>query len=102
MARPREELQRILESLVEVNEVWFQPDGRTRLNYPVITYELNGKFDRYADNIKYAHKNRYSVKVIDRDPDSLIPNQVEQLPYSSFDRFYTAAGLNHFVYNLYF
>lgn len=45
---------------------------------------------------------RYTVTIIDRNPDSAIPNKVAELPLCSFNRFYTADNLNHFVYNLYF
>lgn len=102
MSRPRTDLQTILEGLDGVNAVWFQEDATKTLDYPVIVYARNDSFSLYADNIKYLFKKRYMVTVIDRNPDSLIPDLVEQLPFTTFDRFYPADGLNHFVFNLYF
>ena len=46
--------------------------------------------------------NDNAVTVIDRDPDSDIPNLVAALPTSSFNRFFVADGLNHTVYTIYF
>lgn len=56
----------------------------------------------HADNIKYLNTRGWLVTVIDEDPDSQIAKEVEKLPYCTFDRPYTADGLNHFVYRLYF
>lgn len=102
MSQSRTDLHAILEGINGVNDAWFQEDGTKKLNYPVIVYARHDSFARYADNIKYVFKKRYTVTVIDRNPDSLIPDLVEQLPFTTFDRFYTTAGLNHFVFNLYF
>lgn len=102
MARPRSELHVILEAIEGVNDAWFQEDPTKTLNYPVIVYARDDSFSLYADNIKYLFKKRYTVTVIDRDPDSLIPDLVELLPLTTFDRFYKSAGLNHFAFKLYF
>jgi hypothetical protein len=50
----------------------------------------------------YLLFKRYQVTVLDREPDSLIPDQVEALPHSRFDREYVVDGLNHFVFDLFF
>lgn len=102
MARPRVELQRVLEAIDGVNDVWFQEDPARTLNDPVIVYTRDSSTALYADNIKYRFTKRYSVTVIDRNPDSLIPDLVEQLPLTSFDRSFRANGLNHFVFNIHF
>lgn len=102
MSRSRLDLQAILKDIEGVNDVWFQEDKTKTLNYPVIVYTRDDSFSLYADNLKYIFKKRYTVTVIDRDPDSLIPDLVEQLPLTTFDRSYKASGLNHFVFNLYF
>lgn len=108
MARPRSQLQTVLENLMGGAEdetkklnVYFQPPT-SGMVYPCIKYERNDSFSRYADNLKFLLYKRYDLTVIDRNPDSLIPDQVETLPHSRFDRFYVADGLNHFVFNLYF
>jgi hypothetical protein len=56
----------------------------------------------WADGQPYKRGNRYLVTVIDRNPDSLIPDKVAALPMCVYDRFYTADNLNHNVFKLFF
>lgn len=100
MAPDRLELQAILELITP--KVYFQPPANTQLVYPCIIYNRDAVDSRFADNVPYRLKKRYQVTVIDRNPDSPIPDIVAQLPGCSFDRFYTADNLNHDVYNLYY
>lgn len=100
MARPRLDLQALLESLNGVKAVYFQ--APTVMVDPCILFERQDSDAKYADNIKYRFKKGYSVIVIDRDPDSSIPDQVEALPYTRFSRFYRANGLNHFAFQMYY
>lgn len=81
---------------------YFQPPGNVVMQYPCIVYARDAKDIQYADNLPYFRKTRYSVTVIDRDPDSSIPERVADLPMSSFERHYVADNLNHDVYNLFF
>jgi hypothetical protein len=101
MARSRTELHEILKGLNGVVDAYFQP--KTTLEYPCIVYERDRRSDvKFAGNLKYLLKKGYTITVIDRDPDSLIPDQVEGLPYCEFDRFFRRDGLNHFVFQLFF
>lgn len=70
--------------------------------YPCIVYKLDDENRQHADNNVYRRVKRYQVTVIDRDPDSEIPDQVGNLPMCAFDRFFTTDNLNHFVYQLFF
>lgn len=97
---PRLELHSILKEFVD--NVYFQPNENIRMNYPCIVYKRDSGDTEFADNEPYSHKKRYMVTVIDRDPDSDIPDKVASLPMSLFNRFYTADDLNHDVYNVYF
>jgi hypothetical protein len=97
---PRLQLQSILELIVE--DVYFQPPTNFQLQYPCIIYERDGGEADHADNGLYLHTKRYMVTVIDRNPDSELPDRVERLPLCSFDRFFTADSLNHHVFNLFF
>lgn len=97
---PRLELQALLEQLVE--DVYFQPPTNFQIHYPCIVYERNGSETDHADNVSYLRVKRYQVTVIDRNPDSELPDRVEELPLCSFDRFFTADSLNHHVFNLFF
>lgn len=81
---------------------FFQPPPSFVLSYPCIVYKLDDIRTDHADNAPYNHQVRYQVTVIDRNPDSEIPGKVAKLPKCGFDRAFTADGLNHFVFNLFF
>src|SRR5213592_411040 len=100
MAKDRLELHHILEDLAP--NVYFQPPTNIQLKYPCIIYKRDFADTKFADDIVYNHKLRYAITVIDRDPDSEIPNKVASMPMSLFNRFYTVDNLNHDVYNVYF
>lgn len=99
---PRLDLQTLLRDLLESDNVYFQPPPTVQLVYPCIIYKRDSAVTEFADNDPYQVRTRYQVTVIDRDPDSLIPGKVAQLPMCLFNRFYTADNLNHDVYNLFF
>lgn len=96
----RLEFSGILHSLCA--NVYFQPPSDTIMQYPCIIYARSAQDTRYADNLPYTRRMRYQVTVIDRNPDSKIPERVADLPMSSFERHYVADKLNHDVYNVYF
>lgn len=100
MARSRLELQTLLVGLTE--HVYFQPPSNTQMKYPCIVYELEAGITEFADDVPYLFAKRYSVTVIDRDPDSTITDKVAALRMSTLNRFFVADGLNHTVFNLYF
>lgn len=95
-------LQSKLEEVMGSRNVYYQPPSNLRMNYPCIVYELGGSENRYADDIKYKHNRVYQVTVIDRNPDSEIPDRVGALPYSSMDTTFVSENLNHFVFTLHF
>jgi hypothetical protein len=99
---PRLELQALLVSLLGSSNVYFQPPPTIRMSYPAIRYELDTLDTRYANNNPYKHRKRYRLTVIDRDPDSTIPDAVAQLPLCSHDRYYAADDLNHNVFTIFF
>lgn len=97
---PRLALQALLEALAP--NVYFQPPANVQMKYPCIVYRRDFSDTRFADNAPYNNTTRYSVTVIDRDPDSGIPVKVQALPLCSYDRGFVADGLNHDVFRLYF
>ena len=99
---PRLELQALLTSLLGSDNVYFQPPPTKQIEYPCIVYRRDHAKTNFSGNKPYTYEKRYLVIVIDRNPDSLIPDKVAALEKCVFDRFYTAEGLNHDVFNLYF
>lgn len=100
MARSQQELQELLSSIEGVQKAYFQQPSE--ITTPCIIYERSTSDVSFADNIKYRFLKGYTVIVVDRAPDSLIPDQVEELPHTRFERFYRANGLNHYVFQLFF
>ena len=98
----RLQLQSLLEEILDSSNVYFQPPANVQIQYPCIIYRRDNAETRFADNNPYRYTKRYQVMVIDRDPDSGIPDKVAALPTCSFDRFYTADNLNHDVFNIFF
>lgn len=100
MGQPRLQLQMLLKGIT--TNVYFQPPNNTVLKYPCIVYNRESTESAYADNSPYRQTKRYSVTVIDSNPDSLLPDKVAQLPLCSHNRFFVADNLNHDVFQLYF
>lgn len=98
----RLELQQLLEDVLGSDQVYFQPPANVQMKYPCIVYKRTFALTNFAGNLPYRYEKRYQVTVIDRDPDSAIPDKVAALPRCLFDRFFTADNLNHDVFNVYF
>lgn len=88
--------------LTFVQHAYFQPPEGKLIEYPCIVYQLDGARTQFAGNLPYRYGKRYQVTIIDRDPDSPIPDKVAALPTATLNRFFVADNLNHFVFTLYF
>jgi hypothetical protein len=99
----RVQLQSLLEGLLRSRNVYFQPPEDVKLCYPCIIYSrgIIG-ITQFANDKPYHYQNRYTLTVIDKNPDSEILDKVASLPMCTFERHYTADNLNHDVYNLYY
>lgn len=81
---------------------YFEPPSDIEMKYPCIVYNYVNDLDEYADNIHYKSSRRYTITVIDEDPDSEIPSRLKNLSYCMSDRNFASDGLSHFVYTLYY
>jgi hypothetical protein len=99
---PRLDLQTLLKSLIGLGEVYFQPPAGLRMTYPCIVYQRNNANTQFANNNPYIYEKQYQITVIDKDPDSLIPDKISKLPTCVFNRHFTADGFNHDVFTMYF
>lgn len=98
----RIELQKVLEALLQSPFVYFQPPESVKMHYPCIRYNFSDYDTKHANNIKHFIRKQYTITYIDTNPDSTIPDQLEQMAYCSFVRSYKADNLNHWVYELYY
>lgn len=100
MARSRNQLHQLLKEIVQ--PVYFQSPPNTGMTFPCIVYSRDDEEVVFADNIPYNRAKRYQVTVIDRDPDSPLPDKVAELPLCSYDRNFVVDDLNHDVFTLFF
>jgi len=96
----RLELHTLLTGIVP--NAYFQPPPSVSMTYPCIVYQLDDIDTDFANNVPYNLQKGYKLTVIDQDPESSIPDEIAKLPQVSFDRFYTADNLNHYVFTIYF
>jgi hypothetical protein len=98
----RADLHVLLIAALGNNNVYFQPPENLRMSYPCIVYRRDKMETMRADNIQYKNTTRYSVTVVDPNPDSDIAKRIANLPMCTYDRFYTADKLNHDVFKIFF
>lgn len=84
------------------SRVYFQPPSTVKLEYPCIIYKRSNRRDFFSSDRIYLSMRQYSVTVVDKNPDSEIPDKVLNLPYCSHNTTLAVDGLNHDVYTLYF
>ena len=82
--------------------VYFQPPSNIQMKYPCIVYERSTGNTQFADNNPYIFRIRYQITVIDRNPDSVIPSKIAQLPLCVMDRHFVMDNLHHDIFNIYF
>ena len=102
MSQTRMMLQADLESIRGVKKVYFDPPAGIHMEYPCIVYNYTNDITLYADNQIYLGNRRYTITVIDENPDSRIPLEIMRFPHCSSDRNFKSDGLNHFVFTLFY
>lgn len=98
----RIELSALLRDTLSSDNVYFQPPETVKMKYPAIVYSLDSIQNVHADDGVYLSHRRYSVTLIDKNPDSPTVERLSALPMCQFNRHYTSDNLNHFVFTLYF
>jgi hypothetical protein len=103
MAKSRLELQQLLKEIVgEGVSVYFQAPPTNGMVYPAIVYNRDLTDTGFANNVPYRRDKRYQLTVMDKNPDSEIPDKIGQLPQCIHQRWFAADGLNHDVFVIYF
>lgn len=86
----------------QVTRVYFQPPATVKLEYPCIIYKRSNRKNFFSSNGLYMGMKQYLVTVVDKNPDSEIPEKVQKLPYCAFSTNFSVDNLNHDVFTLYF
>lgn len=84
------------------HHVYYQPPDGLQMKYPALVYEKSSASTQFADDRPYIYTNRYTLTVIDADPDSLIPDNIGMLPRCTKDRHFVVDNLHHDVFVMYY
>ena len=98
----RLELQTLFENILGSRNVYFQSPESVKMKYPAIVYGLDDIGNTFANDGVYLSQRKYSVTVIDENPDSPIVCKVATLPTCRFNRHFESDNLNHDVFILNF
>ena len=95
-------LQTKLKEFLGSNNVYFQPPASVKMHYPAIVYELDTIYIRSADDLNYMANKRYSITIIDSNPDTeYVDRFLDVFRGARFDRFFVSDNLNHFIFTIY-
>ena len=89
------------DQILQAPAVYFQPPSTVQMVYPCIVYHKDNGRTRHADNFPYKTWQGYSIKVIDTNPDSEIPEEVGKMSGISYETSYSVEGLHHTVFHIY-
>lgn len=82
---------------------YYDPPTSIKMQYPCFVYNRSDIDAIHANNSKYQKFNKYSLTYISRSvSDQKADEILNRFSYCSFDRSYTADGLHHYVFSLYY
>ena len=84
------------------SRVYFQPPSTVKMAYPCIIYSRSKRKNFFSNGKIYMGMNQYLITIVDKNPDSLIPEKVRELPYCAFSTHFTTDGLNHDIFTIYY
>src|ERR1700754_1601990 len=102
MGQQRTDFQTILEAVLGTPNVYFQPPDNVEMQYPCIVYKRDNASTDFAGNLPYLIVPRYEVTYMSRTPDGSVRGKLAKLPMSLFNRYFSADGLHHDVFLIYF
>lgn len=82
--------------------VYYQPPESLKMNYPAIQYRRDKITPINADNINYVNYHKYTIIVIDKDPDSELVEKISNFKTCRHLSHYTKDGFNYDVFSLYY
>lgn len=102
LEQKRLKLHEFLCKIIESRNCYYSPPASIEMSYPCVVYDLSDPKTKYADNISYLTFLRWTVTVIDEDPDSKIASRFFDIPKCTLNSKFESDDLNHFVFSLYF
>lgn len=102
LEQKRLKLHEFLCELIRSRNCYYSPPSSKEMIYPCVVYDLANPNLKHADNIAYLIFLKWTITVIDEDPDSEIASSFFSIPKCSFNSKFESDDLNHFVFSLYF
>lgn len=85
------------------DNVYFQPPSTIQMKYPCIVYSKTPKYREFSNDSVYIKLQGYQLTVIDRNPDSLTADDLEdEFIYCAISQYFTHDNLNHITLDLYY
>lgn len=85
----------------KTDAVYYNPPANVSLTYPCIIYSRRNDTQQFADNIRYFRRASYEIKVLDKNPDSLIVDEIlEKLPLAVRQTNFVSDNIYHFILNI--
>ena len=69
-------LQTEFENILGSKNVYFSPPESVKMSYPCIIYSKSNVNKQNANDQLYKSMNEYEVTIIDRDPESVIADEI--------------------------
>ena len=85
-----------------IDNIYFQPPENLKLKYPAIIYSIDDIDNRFASNKVYNQERAYQIIVVDKDPDSIIVDDISTMDGIAFVRSYISDNIYHTVFKKYF
>lgn len=98
----RLELHSVLTEILGSKNAYFQPPATLKMSYPAIVYSRSGNVVKYADDNPYRIIHKYDLILIEKSPDSEIPDKLANLPRCKLDRCYTSDNLYHYAFSIFY
>lgn len=99
----RQELGQKLRRILGSDNVYFQPPNNTKIQYPCIIYSKEQPSQKHADDQCYYSMDKYEILVVDRDPDSDIPDKINDgFEHCQISRYFVKDNLNQTILTLYY
>lgn len=104
MSNNRKDFHRTLSEITgDATRVYYQPPANVHMKYPCVEYHDSPWDTIFANDMPYLITRHYQLTVIDSKPENpWIKAIAYAFPMCQHNRHYTADGLNHDVFDIYY
>lgn len=82
--------------------VYYQPPASIKMTYPCIVYNLSDIDKTNASNVMYKKDHRYMLTYITKNAVDEVVDQLVELSFCVYDRYYSADNLHHHAFTIYY